>query len=33
MIVGSVSLEAASPTRQDYAETASIIVNGREALH
>ena len=33
MIVGGISLEAAPPTRQDYAETASIIVNGRKGLH
>ena len=33
MIVGGISLEAAPPTRQDYAETASIIVNGRKGLY
>jgi hypothetical protein len=33
MIVGGISLEGAPPTRQDYAETASIIVNGRKGLH
>ena len=32
MIVGGVSLEAALPVRQDHAETASIIVNGRKRL-
>ena len=33
MIVGGVSLEAAPPARQDDAETASIIVNGRKGLY
>jgi hypothetical protein len=33
VIVGGVSLEAAPPARQDYAETASIIVNGRKGLY
>jgi len=33
MIVGGISLEAAPPTRQDYAQTASIIVNGRKGLY
>ena len=33
MIVGGISLEATPPTRQDYAETASIIVNGRKGLY
>jgi hypothetical protein len=34
MIVGGVSLEAApAATRQDDAETASIIVNGRKGLY
>jgi hypothetical protein len=33
MIVGGVSLEAAPAARQDDAETASIIVNGREGLY
>jgi hypothetical protein len=32
VIVGGVSLEAAPPARQDDAETASIIVNGRKGL-
>ena len=32
VIVGGVSLEATPPARQDYAETASIIVNGRKGL-
>src|SRR5262249_44806228 len=32
MIVGGVSLEAAPSARQDDAETASIIVNGRKGL-
>src|SRR5262249_49396236 len=33
MIVGGISFEAAPATRQDYAETASIIVNGRKGLY
>ena len=33
LIVGGVSLEAAPPARQDDAETASIIVNGRKGLY
>src|SRR5215831_17264271 len=33
MIVGGISLEATPPTRQDYAETTSIIVNGRKGLY
>jgi len=33
MIGGGISLEAAPPTRQDYAQTASIIVNGRKGLY
>src|SRR5258708_22572625 len=33
VIVGGVSLEAAPPARQDDAETASIIVNGRKGLN
>jgi hypothetical protein len=33
VIVGSVSLEAAPPRRQDDAETALIIVNGRKGLN
>src|SRR5215831_18765912 len=33
VIVGGVSLEAAPPARQDDAETASIIVNGRKGLY
>jgi len=32
MIVGGASLEAAPAARQDYAETTSIIVNGRKGL-
>src|SRR5262249_4603248 len=33
IVVGGISLEGAPPTRQDYAETASIIVNGRKGLY
>ena len=33
VIVGGVSLEAAPPARQDDAEKASIIVNGRKGLY
>jgi hypothetical protein len=33
VIVGGVSFEAAPPARQDYAETASIIVDGRKGLN
>ena len=33
MIVGGISLEAAPTARQDDAETASIIVNGRKRLY
>ena len=33
VIIGGVSLEAASPARQDDAETAPIMVNGREGLY
>src|SRR5262249_1152329 len=33
VIVGGISLEGAPPTCQDYAETASIIVNGRKGLY
>src|SRR5262249_42374373 len=33
VIVGGVSLEAAPPARQDDAETASIIVDGRKGLN
>src|SRR5215468_8095740 len=33
VIVGGVSLEAAPPARQDDAETASTIVNGRKGLY
>ena len=33
MIVGGISLEAAPTARQDDAETASIIVNGRKGLY
>src|SRR5262249_10304033 len=33
VIVGGVSLEASPPTGQEYAETASIIVNGRKGLY
>ena len=33
MIVGGVSLEAVPAAREDDAETASIIVNGRKGLY